>query len=137
MNNVFNKRFHRKLGLSELIETKKVAVSLRANKLDADFKSRRKNPVPYIPNLPMLNTAAKSYTRRMYSEFEEEFKRQFTLTCDLLEAARTNLAFFVKCMEFDHGATVVLNTEDSTIRCSYRMFKSIGMCTIYISIYTL
>jgi len=30
--------------------------------------------------LPMLNTAAKSYTRRMYSEFEEEFKKQFTLT---------------------------------------------------------
>ena len=87
MNNVFNKRFHRKLGLSELlVKCEKVAISLRENELDADFKSRRKNPVIYIPNLSMLNTAAESYTRRMYLEFEEEFKKQFTLTCDLLEA---------------------------------------------------
>jgi hypothetical protein len=63
----------------------------------------------------MLNTAAESYTRRMYSEFKEEFKRQFTLTCDLLEVVGTNLTFFVKYMESDRGATVVLNTEDSTL----------------------
>ena len=59
------------------------------------------------------------------------------MTCDLLEAAGTNLTFFVKYMESNRGATVVLNTEDSTIRCSCRMFECIGMCTIYISIYTL
>jgi hypothetical protein len=62
------------LGLSELlVECEKVAISLRENELDQDFKSRRKNPVPYVPNLPMLKTAAESYTRRMYSEFEKEF----------------------------------------------------------------
>jgi zinc finger SWIM domain-containing protein 3 len=128
MNNVFKKRFRRKLGLSELlVECEKVAASLRANELDADFNSRRKNPVPYIPNLPMLNVAATSYTRRMYSEFEEEFKRQFTLTCDLLEATGTTLTFFVKYMESNHGATVLFNTVESTITCSCRMFESIGM----------
>jgi hypothetical protein len=135
MNNIFKKRFRRRLGLSKLlVECEKVTVSLRANELDADFKSRRKNPVAYIPNLPMLNTAAESYTRRMYSEFEKEFKRQITLSCELLEAAGTNKTFFVKYMQSDHGATVVLNTEDSTITCSCRMFESIGMYTIYISI---
>jgi hypothetical protein len=119
------------LGLSELlVECEKVAVILRANELDADFQSRRKNPVPYISNLPMLNTAAESYTRRMYSEFEEEFKGQFTLTCDFLEAVGTNLTFFVKYMESDRGATIVLNTEDSTITCSCLMFDTIGMCTV-------
>jgi len=138
MNNVFKKRFRRKLGLSELlVECEKVAVSLRANELEADFQSRRKNPVPYISNLPMLNTAAESYTRRMYSEFEEEFKGQFTLTCDFLEATGTNLTFFVKYMDCERGATVALNTEASTITCSCRIFESIGMCTIYISICTL
>jgi len=138
MNNVFKKRFRRRLGLSELlVECEKVAVSLRANELDADFQSRRKSPVTYSPNLPMLITASDSYTRRIYSEFEEEFKRQFTLSCDFLEAARTNKTFFVKYMQSDRGATVVLNTEDSTIRCSCRRFESIGMYTIYISIYTL
>jgi zinc finger SWIM domain-containing protein 3 len=138
MNNVFKKRFRRRLGLSKLlVECEKVAVSLRANELDADFKSHRKNPIAYIPNLPMLNTATESYTRRMYSEFEEEFKRQFTLSCELLEAAGTNKTLFVKYMQSDRGAIVVLNTEDSTITCSCRMFESIGMYTIYISIYTL
>ena len=43
MNNVFKKRFRRKLGFSELlVECEKVAASLRSNELDADFKSRRK-----------------------------------------------------------------------------------------------
>jgi hypothetical protein len=66
MNNVFKKRFHRKLGLSELIvECEKVSTSLRENELDEDFKSHVKDPVNYIPNFPLLKTAAESYTRRM------------------------------------------------------------------------
>jgi zinc finger SWIM domain-containing protein 3 len=85
MNNVFKKRFRRKLGLSELIiECEKVSASLWENELDEDFKSRMNNPVNYIPNFPLLKTAVKSYTRRMYSEFEEEFKGQFSFSCKLL-----------------------------------------------------
>jgi zinc finger SWIM domain-containing protein 3 len=116
MNNVFKKRFRRKLGLSEfLLECENVVVDLRSNEKDADFESRRKIPVCYIPNLPMLKTAAETYTRRIYSEFEEEFKKQFTLTSDLLEANGINSTFFVKYMQSDRGATVVLNNKDSTI----------------------
>ena len=64
MNNVFKKRLHMKLGLTELlVECEKVAVRLRSNELDADFKSRQKTPVSYFPNLSMLKTAAESYTR--------------------------------------------------------------------------
>jgi hypothetical protein len=38
MNNVFKRRFYRKLGLSELIvECEKVSASLCANELDEDF----------------------------------------------------------------------------------------------------
>jgi len=38
MNNVFKKRFRRRLGLSELLaECEKVSASLRENELDADF----------------------------------------------------------------------------------------------------
>ena len=71
MNNVFKQRFHRRLGLSELlVECEKVSGSLRENELDADFSSRRKKPVAYSPNFPLLKTASESYTRRMYSEFE-------------------------------------------------------------------
>jgi hypothetical protein len=75
MNNVFKKKFRRKLVLSELIvECEKVSASLRENELDEDFKSRIKSPVNYIPDLPLLKTAAEFYTRRIYAEFEAEFK---------------------------------------------------------------
>jgi zinc finger SWIM domain-containing protein 3 len=71
MNNIFKKRFRRKLGLSEL----KVSASLRENELDEDFKSLSKVPVIYVPELPLLKSALESYTRRMYLEFETEFKK--------------------------------------------------------------
>jgi zinc finger SWIM domain-containing protein 3 len=46
MNNVFKKRFHRKLGLTELlVGCENVVGDLRSNEKDADFESRRKNPV--------------------------------------------------------------------------------------------
>ena len=87
MNNFFKRRFRRKLGISKLlVECEKVTVSLRSNELDADFKLCPKISISYIPNIPMLKIAAESYIRRMYSEFDEEFKKQFTLSCKLLQA---------------------------------------------------
>ena len=84
MNNVFKKRFRRKLCLSELIEEcEKCTASLRENELDADYKSRSTNPIIYMPHLAMLKTAAQSYTRNLYSDFEEQFKEQFSFSCKL------------------------------------------------------
>jgi hypothetical protein len=86
VNNIFKKRFLRKLGLSELlVECDKVVAILCENELDEDFNSRMKNPVIFTQNLPLLKTAAESYTRRMYSKFEEEFERQFSYSCKLLQ----------------------------------------------------
>jgi zinc finger SWIM domain-containing protein 3 len=125
MNNVFKKRFHRKFGLSELIvECEKVSASLRENELDEDFKSRTKNLVNYIPDFP-LKTA--SYTRRMYSEFEEEFKCQFSFSCKLLEIEGSKSTFMVTHMHSDCGANVVFNSADNTVTCSCRKFESTGM----------
>jgi hypothetical protein len=77
MNNVFKKRFRRKLGLSELIvECEKVFASCSENELDEDFKSRMKNSVNYTQDLPLMKTATEMYTMRIFHEFEEEFKRQ-------------------------------------------------------------
>jgi hypothetical protein len=85
MNNVFKKIFCRKLGLSELlVECDRVSKSLREKELDENFKSHIKKPVIYTPNLPLLKTVAESYTRIMYKEFEEEFKMQFSYSCQLL-----------------------------------------------------
>jgi zinc finger SWIM domain-containing protein 3 len=85
MNNVFKKRFCRKFGISELlVECDKVSASLRENELDEDFQSLIKIPVNYLSNLPLLKTATESYTRRMYAEFEVEFRKQHEYSCKLL-----------------------------------------------------
>jgi zinc finger SWIM domain-containing protein 3 len=128
MNNVFKKRFRRKLGLSELlVECDKVCASLRANEVDADFQSRRKSQITYSPHLPMLKTAAESYTSRMYSEFEAELKEQFVLTGQLLKAEGSKLTYKVMHMQSDHGATVVFNITDLTISCSCRKYECVGI----------
>jgi zinc finger SWIM domain-containing protein 3 len=130
MNNVFKRRFRRKLGLSELIvKCEKVSSSLRANELDKDFWSRKKNPVNYIQDFLLLKTAAESYTRRMYTEFEEEFKYQFSYSCKLLQTDGSILTFMVTHMHSNCGATVVFNIADKTITRSCRKFESIGMRT--------
>ena len=128
MNNVFKKRFRRKLGLSELlVECEKVSSSLRKNELDKDFESRRKTPVTYIPNCPLLKAAAESYIGRMYKEFEEEFKEQLLFSCKLLHTDGSILTYMVTHMYSNYGATVVFNKEDITITCACRKYESIGM----------
>jgi hypothetical protein len=132
MNNVFKKRFRRKLGLSELLaECDKVSSTLRENELDFDFKSRVKNPVNYVQNLPMLKTAAESYTKRIYKEFEEEFKMQLSYSCTLLRTEGSISTFMVTHMYSHYGATVKFNTADMTIACSCRKYESIGMYTYF------
>ena len=128
LNNVFKKRFCRKLGLSKLlVECEKITSSLRKNELDKDFESHRKSPVTYIPNCPLLKTAAESYTGRMYKEFEEEFKEQLLFSCKLLDTNGSILTYTVTHMYSDYGAMVIFNKEDITIKCACRKYESIGI----------
>ncbi|XP_072151474.1 protein FAR1-RELATED SEQUENCE 5-like [Setaria viridis] len=125
MNNVFKKRFRRKLGLTELlVECEKVSASLRENELEADFNSRRKNPVTYSPDLPLLKSAAESYTKRMYLEFEEEFKEHFSFSCKLLQADESILTYMVTHMHANHGATTVFNSANMyTVQACLQSFQ--------------
>jgi hypothetical protein len=128
MNNVFKKKFRRKLGLSELlVECDKVFASLRENELDEDFKTLTKIPVTCVPNLPLFKSAVESYTRRMYKEFQTEFTKQHEYSCKLLETEGSTSTFMVTHMHSDHGATVVFNITDMIITCSCRKFESRGM----------
>jgi hypothetical protein len=77
----------------------------------------------------MAGAIAYVFTKRMYSEFEEEFKKQFVLSCNLVQTEGTNLTFMVTYMQSERGATVVFNTKDCIITCSCRKFESIDTCT--------
>jgi hypothetical protein len=63
----------------------------------------------------------------MYTEFEEEFKCQFSYLCKLLQTEGPILAFMITHMHSNCGATVVFNIADKTITCSCRKFESIGI----------
>ncbi|KAM0864998.1 hypothetical protein ACQ4PT_043567 [Festuca glaucescens] len=128
MNNVFKKQFRKKLCVSELlVEYEKCAASLRGNELDADFKSRKSKPVPFVRNLPMLKTAAESYTRRIYNDFEEEFKQQHSVKCESISTVGTIRTYKVMAMPFEDDALVIFNHENVTISCSYRKYESKGL----------
>ena len=107
---VFKKQFRRKLCLSELlVEYVSCSASLRENELDADFKSRKSNPVTCIKNFPMLKSAAESDTRRGYSDFEEQFKQQLSVTCELISTVGTVRTYKVMPVAFEDEAIVIFD----------------------------
>jgi hypothetical protein len=123
MNNVFKKIFHRNWVFQNSLKN-----FLRNNELDEYFNSRRKSAVTRIP---LLKTTAESYTGRMYKEFEEEFNKQFSFSCKLLQTEGSILTYTVTHMHSDYGATVVFNKANSTITCACRKYESIHIVVIF------
>uniref|UniRef100_A0ACD5YAG3 Uncharacterized protein n=1 Tax=Avena sativa TaxID=4498 RepID=A0ACD5YAG3_AVESA len=128
MNNVFKQTFRRKLCLSELLEAyEKCSARLRRKEKYEDFMSRHTDPVLYLPHLPLLKTAAESYTRTLFSEFEQEFKRQFNLSCTLLSSDGTTSTYKVTSFYYkDDEATVTLNPNTLEIFCSCKLYGCVG-----------
>ena len=130
MNNIFKKTFHRKLSISELlVQYDKCIARLRRKELYEDHKSRNSDPILCISNLPMLKTAAESYTRNMYSAFEEEFQKQFVLSCTLIIQEGTINTY--KVVTVDHSedeARVIFNSVHMNISCSCRKYNCLGKC---------
>ena len=101
MNNVFKKTFRRRLCLSEFLPAyDKCTARLRRKEKYEDYKSRHTTPVLCITDLPLLKNAAESYTRTLYSEFEEEFKKQFSLSCVLWSTEGTISTYKVTSFQY-------------------------------------
>jgi hypothetical protein len=75
----------------------------------------------------MLKTAAESYTRRIYNDFEEEFKQQHSVKCEIISTIGTLKTYKVMAMPFEDDALVTFNHENVTISCSCRKYESKGM----------
>jgi zinc finger SWIM domain-containing protein 3 len=127
MNNVFKKTFRRKLSISELlVEYDKCAARLHANELYEDYKSRNSEPALCVKNLPLLKIAAESYTRNMYTIFEEEFKRQFVLSSTLLTSEGATCTYKIMSMDRTEDETIVIfNLEDMHVSC--KKYTCFGM----------
>lgn len=122
------KKFRRKLCLPEFIEEYENCItSLRQNELEEDFKSRQTNPVPFCDDLPMLKTAAESYTRNLYSDFEGEFRKLFTLSCSLMSQDGAISTYKLMPMNSEEEFYAIFNPEDTTVSCSCKMYERTGM----------
>ena len=131
MNNVFKKEFRGKLSFSEFLEkVDKCVGRLRRKEKYEDFKSRHTEPVLCIRRHPLLKAAAASYTRTLYTFFEEEFQRQFTLSCILLSSESTTNTYKVTSFyREDKEAIVTFNPTTLDISCSCKLYGCVGMYT--------
>jgi zinc finger SWIM domain-containing protein 3 len=134
MNNVFKKTFRGRLCFSELLEKVDMCIArLRRKEKYEDFKSRHSEPVLCIRRHPLLKVAAASYTRTLYSFFEEEFQRQFTLSCTpLLSETTTNTYKVTSLFREDKEAIVVFNPTTLDISCSCKLYGCVGMDACFI-----
>jgi hypothetical protein len=67
MNNAVKKTFRRKLSMFELLsQYEKCVTRLGRKEKTVDFKSHHSDPNVYVSSLPMLKTAAESYTGNLF-----------------------------------------------------------------------
>ena len=134
MNNAFKTTFNGKLSLSELLEKyDKCVARLRREEKYEDFQSRHTDPVLCIARHPLLKEAAASYTRSLYTYFEEEFQRQFTWSCTLLCNESTINTYKVKSFYREDGEAIVdFNPTTLEISCSCKLYGCVGMYTFFV-----
>ena len=80
-----------------------------------------------MPHLAMLKTAAQSYTRNLYSDFEEQFKEQFSFSCKLFQSEGSINTYKVMPTKYQDEAIIIFNSEDMTVTCSCKKYECIGM----------
>nr|XP_051206807.1 protein FAR1-RELATED SEQUENCE 9-like [Lolium perenne] len=106
----------------------KCTACIRRKEKYEDYKSCHTDPVLCLSNLPLLKTAAESYTRTLYSEFEEEFKKQFSLSCVLLGTEGTISTYKVTSFQYKNDeAIVTFNPSTLDISCSCRLYGCVGI----------
>ncbi|KAG6486187.1 hypothetical protein ZIOFF_054757 [Zingiber officinale] len=83
MDNLFKIHFYRKLPLPKFIaQYFKALTQLREKELIEDYESRQTKPALLV-DIPVLAEAAESYTRRIYVDFEYEYKSQLACLYEL------------------------------------------------------
>uniref|UniRef100_A0A8I6YS09 Protein FAR1-RELATED SEQUENCE n=1 Tax=Hordeum vulgare subsp. vulgare TaxID=112509 RepID=A0A8I6YS09_HORVV len=127
--NMFKRSFRKRLCLSDFLQAyDKCTARLHRKEKYEDYKSRHTSPVLCMSDLPLLKIAAESYTRTLYFEFEEEFKRQFNLACVLLGTEGTTSTYKVTSFQYKNDeATVAFNPSTLEISCSCRLYGCIGI----------
>ncbi|KAL0917729.1 hypothetical protein M5K25_012815 [Dendrobium thyrsiflorum] len=108
---------------------KKLMISWRRNEQDEDFRCSQSDVVPVIRSSPILKQAARFYSRKLYSFFEEEFL-QGVGGMSIVHASADSSTFFVKnadrCDQPQQW-TVHFDAAESLVHCTYGKFSMMGI----------
>ncbi|KAL0904648.1 hypothetical protein M5K25_026777 [Dendrobium thyrsiflorum] len=112
----------------------KLMISWRWNEQDEDFKYSQSEVVPVIRSSPILKQAARFYSRKLYSFFEEEFL-QGVVRMSIFHASADSSTFFVKNVDRSdqpHQWTVHYDAAESNVQCTCGKFSMMGMLCSHI-----
>nr|CAD1818216.1 unnamed protein product [Ananas comosus var. bracteatus] len=128
MNNLVKKLFRKKLSIEEfIIEYHKTLKLFHEKELYEDYNSWRTKPIPFVSSIPMLTTAADSYTKHIYADFEKEFKSQLVSACELVTSDGSIRTFKVSLLDSKNEGIVIFNVEDHTVQCSCKKYECAGI----------
>jgi hypothetical protein len=81
----------------------------------------------FFHDLPILKTAAESYTRNSILILKKNFKKSLTLSCRLLSQDGTMSTYKFMLTNCEGEAYAVFNSDDVTVSCSCKMYERTGM----------
>lgn len=131
MCSYFKMYFNRKLPPSKFItQYHKALLELREKELSEDCESSQSKPVLLV-DVPILSIAAESYTRTIYKDFEDEYKRQLACFCEPVSFDGTVYIFRVSLPQKHCYGIVEFNAADVTVTCSCKKFESMGILCMH------
>ncbi|KAL0906539.1 hypothetical protein M5K25_025040 [Dendrobium thyrsiflorum] len=112
----------------------KLMITWRRNEQDEDFRCSQSDVVPVIRSSPILKQAARYYSRKLYSFFEEEFL-QGVGGMSIVHASADSTTFFVKnadrCDQPQQW-TVHVDDADNLVHCTCGKFSMMGILCSHI-----
>ncbi|KAL0910674.1 hypothetical protein M5K25_018751 [Dendrobium thyrsiflorum] len=107
----------------------KLMITWRRNEQDEDFRCSQSDVVPVIRSSPILKQAARYYSRKLYSFFEEEFL-QGVGGMSIVHASADSTTFFVKnadrCDQPQQW-TVHFDAAENLVQCTCGKFSMMGI----------
>lgn len=105
--------------------------------IEADFDTICTTPVLRTPS-PMEDLAAKFYTKKIFTKFQEELVETFVYTANRIEGDGAISTFRVAKFEDDNKAYIVtLNYPEMRANCSCQMFEYSGiLCRHILTVFT-
>ncbi|PKU60697.1 Protein FAR1-RELATED SEQUENCE 9 [Dendrobium catenatum] len=107
----------------------KILMNWRRNEQDEDYKCSQSEIVPVIKNSSILKQAARFYSRKIYSIFEEEFiKAVGEMSIDFVSTDSSKyIVNYIEKKNQNHPWVVYFDATEGNIQCSCKKYETMGL----------